>query len=112
VVHLAIAALVGEYTSDGVKIKSVSDHAQNKMFGLKDKGFGPVDPDGVNSDAMLDALRNPLHIEDQPGGTRIYFGKDADVVINPKTGNIVTTWARTAAGKRFLSPEDIGSTSP
>jgi RHS repeat-associated protein len=58
------------------------------------------DGHGVSIRAYADALRNPSRIVQQANGRIKYIGTNATVVLN-STGQMVTSWARTAAGWRF-----------
>ncbi len=52
---------------------------------------------GVSADAINDAIRSPLHVKpakEDTGGRKSqqYIGNGATVVINPETGNVISTW--------------------
>jgi hypothetical protein len=54
---------------------------------------------GVSNGAMLDAIRNPSRITQQPNGSFRLIGKNATAVVN-RAGKIVTAWARNSRGWR------------
>jgi RHS repeat-associated protein len=55
---------------------------------------------GVSPRAMLDALRNPILVQQRPNGSLRYIGEHATVVLN-RANEIVTAWARSRAGWRI-----------
>lgn len=70
--------------SDGLKATEMSMHLSQRMMER-----------GITKDQIIDALKNPLHIdrskefrEDKPG--RNYIGKDVTVSVNPHTGTVAT----------------------
>lgn len=78
--------IIGERTSNGIKIQSVSVHSV-------DRG----NERGVTSAAVSDAITNPLYVSDiktDSKGKRSqrFIGKEATVNVNPDTGNIATVW--------------------
>jgi RHS repeat-associated protein len=54
---------------------------------------------GVATEAILKAVRNPLSVVPQAGGTVKYVGNDAVVILN-QDGRVVTTYATSGAGVR------------
>jgi hypothetical protein len=56
---------------------------------------------GVTQAAMRDAVTNPLQVVQQQGGTVLYIGRDARVVLNV-SGEVVTTMARNRSAWRIL----------
>jgi hypothetical protein len=80
------SSIIEVVTSDGVVVSSASDHFQDQAAGR-----------GISEHHVRDALENPLHIADNTidakgRPARKYIGYDATVVINPLTGNRVTTY--------------------
>jgi hypothetical protein len=56
---------------------------------------------GVSAAAIRDAFKNPLSIAGQQGGTFEFVGTNARIVLN-ESGQVVTAWARSSAGWRFV----------
>lgn len=73
-------SVIGIETSDGVKIKSFSQHFKDRK---KIRTVGQKN--------IIDSLRNPIHIEKQKNGRVKYIGKKATTVVGKNT--IVTVWA-------------------
>ncbi|MCJ7839971.1 phage head morphogenesis protein [Lederbergia sp. NSJ-179] len=81
----AESGIIGLNTKDDVQIKGISEHQFDRMI-QRNISF----PD------TKDALINPLEIkkdkiDDQGKVSRKYVGEKTSVVINPLTGNIITT---------------------
>ena len=72
-------------TSNGITVSGVSKHALDQAFNRK-----------VSANEMKEALTNPLKVgiikykNNMPG--QEFIGKRARVIINPDTGNVITTW--------------------
>ncbi len=58
------------------------------------------DGHGVAPQAILDAVRNPVHTITQASGRTRYVGRDATVVLEDD-GTLVTTWATNRNGWRY-----------
>jgi hypothetical protein len=68
-------------------------HGLNQAIGREGVGVAPR--------AILDAFRNPLSILGQSGGRFLFEGADASIVVNAN-GEVITTWATSAAGVRII----------
>lgn len=55
---------------------------------------------GVATDAVADAVVNPLAVVQQAGGTTLYKGERANVVLN-QDGILVTAYAKRVDGRRW-----------
>jgi len=78
--------IIGVATKDGVKISGISRHVTERMAQRE-----------VGVSSIKQALTNPLHVyPDKVNGSgqvgRKYLGQQSTVVINPETGNVVTTY--------------------
>lgn len=78
--------IIGVATKDGVQISGVSRHVTERMAQRE-----------VSVSSIKQALTNPLHVypdklSDSGKVGRKYLGKQSTVVINPETGNVVTTY--------------------
>jgi hypothetical protein len=82
--------------SDGTDVTGFTFHGINRVIG--DGGSRA----GVTPQALLDALKNPVAIRqgvDNLGRPfKIYIGRDARVVMNPATGNVVSVNPLSGAG--------------
>lgn len=77
-------SVVGVKSSTGVEITDVAFHA----------GIRTVER-GVSAKSITDALQNPVKVgKIRKDGSQQFRGADATVAINPKTGNIITVWAK------------------
>ena len=76
-------------TKDGTKVTGYTDHGLDRAIG--DGGNRA----GTKPEAILDALKNPTKIkegiDDRGRPFKVYQGTTARVVINPETGEIVST---------------------
>jgi hypothetical protein len=81
---------------DGTKITGITKHGINRIAGDAAKRAG------TKPEAILDALKNPIKIKDGIDHLgrpfKVYTGANARVVVNPKTGNIVSTNPLSRAG--------------
>ena len=84
--------LVSSFSANGGMITGYTKHGLNQAIG-RDAGKG------VATSAILDAVKNPLQVIEQVGGTIKYVGKNSVVVLN-KIGEVVTTWATNKFGLR------------
>lgn len=76
-------------TPNGVKVKTVSSHALDRIEKYEDRK--------VTAKEIGDALVNPIHIDkikvDKQGRRSIrYIGEKATVNVNPDIGKIATVW--------------------
>jgi len=82
--------------SDGQSISGFTTHGILRVVG--DGGSRA----GVTPRALLDALKNPTKITEGVDSLgrpfKIYVGKDARVVMNPETGDVVSVNPRSGAG--------------
>jgi RHS repeat-associated protein len=58
------------------------------------------DGHGVSPTSILQATTDPISVETQAGGTTMYIGTNANVVLN-QSGQVVTTWATNHNGWRY-----------
>jgi hypothetical protein len=90
------AARAGLVASDGVVIRGFTGHGIDRVVGDGAKRAG------VNPRAIMDALKNPKAIKsgvDSKGRPyRVYQGRDARVVANPETGQVVSVNPSSSAG--------------
>lgn len=86
--------IVGLTTYDNVKITSQSKHFIERIFGTTVDSHTNKPRCGVEIESVIDALKNPIDIinkNGENGVSRLYRGKDAEVSINPSTGNLIQT---------------------
>jgi hypothetical protein len=87
---------LGIVAKDGTKITGLLGHGVDRVIGDGAKRAG------TRPEAILDALKNPTKIKECVDNLsrpfKIYTGQDARVVVNPSTGNIVSTNPLSAAG--------------
>ena len=93
----AVAARsAGIVASNGTKITGLTRHGVNRAIG------DGAERAGTRPQAILDALKNPKSIKEgvdsQGRPFQIFTGADARVVVNPQTGNIVSTNPLSGAG--------------
>jgi hypothetical protein len=82
------AAKGGIEAANGLKITGFTSHGV-------DRAIGSIGRSGVKPDAILDALKNPLKINnvvtDQLGRqSQRFIGQFGEVVVNPQTGRIIS----------------------
>ena len=86
----------GISASDGTKVTGFTKHGVDRVIGDLGKRAG------TKPQAILDALKNPRKViegVDKKGRPfKIFQGKDARVIINPKTGKVVSTNPLSSAG--------------
>ena len=90
-----VAALVhaargtGIVASNGTRITGLTRHGVNRAIG------DAAERAGTRPQAILDALKNPKQIvegvDSQGRPFQIFHGTDARVIVNPQTGQIVST---------------------
>lgn len=85
----AVASAEGKITSR--VITGYTRHGLQQAIGREGRGVHPR--------AILDAVRNPRTFIVQSGGRRKFVGEDAVVVLN-RAGRVITTYAKTKAGRR------------
>ena len=78
--------------SRGPSITGYSRHGLDRALSRGGHGVAPW--------AILDAVKNPLEVVKQPGGTFRYTGRAAVVVLN-EDGKLVSTWALGRKGRRY-----------
>jgi hypothetical protein len=97
-IRLATAARgAGIVASNGTRITGFTRHGVNRAIG------DAAERAGTRPQAILDALKNPTReivegIDKQGRPFQIFHGADARVIVNPQTGQIVSTNALSAAG--------------
>lgn len=83
---------------DGTEITGLTKHAVNRVIGDAGKRAG------TKPEAILDAPKNPIKIKegvDRLGRPyKVFQGANARVVVNPKTGKIVSTNPLSGAGAK------------
>ena len=87
---------VGNYTSDGLKIRGYTAHFVDRVIGQR-AADSPTTKGvrlGVGLTDIEDALRNPGRIgsvveQDNGKKSKLYFGKNAAVSFNPDTGELI-----------------------
>ena len=103
---------MGEYSDferSSLAAKTIEIVAQNgtKITGFTKHGIDRVVGDGakragVKPEALLDALKNPKKvtsgIDSQGRPYQVFKGQDARVVVNPKTGQLISTNPLSGAG--------------
>ncbi|MBZ5579778.1 MAG: hypothetical protein LAP40_24745 [Acidobacteriia bacterium] len=86
----------GIVAQNGTRINGFTSHGIDRVIGDSAKRAG------TRPEAILDALRNPKKIVsgvDQQGRPfQVFTGKDARVIVNPQTGNIVSVNPESGAG--------------
>ena len=82
--------------ANGTRINGFTTHGVNRAIG------DTAERAGTRPEAILDALRNPTKIksgiDSQGRPYEIFTGKDARVVVNPTTGNVVSVNPLSGAG--------------
>lgn len=90
------AAKSGLVAEDGTTISGITGHGIDRVIGDGAKRAG------VKPQALLDAIKNPTKItegvDDLGRPFKVYTGRDARIVVNPKTGRIVSVNPRSGAG--------------
>lgn len=86
--RLSFQSIIGQSTSTGIKITGISEHTVDRAV---QRGF--------DAEGAIDALQNPIKIgkikiDDKGQPSQKYRGKNAEVVINPETGNIISGWRK------------------
>jgi len=80
---------------------SEDDGAPDRITGYTTHGLNQIEERdsgiGVSKVAVEEAVKDPIRVEKQPGGTYRFVGKDAVVVLNSE-GEVVTAWARNSQG--------------
>ena len=79
----------GIVTKNGIKTEGFTSHGVNRVIG------DGLKRSGVKPGSILDALKNPLKINDVVTdslgrNSQRFIGKTAEVVINPDTGKIIS----------------------
>ena len=86
--RLSFQSIIGQTTSTGIEITGISGHTVDRAV---QRGF--------SVESALDALQNPIKIgkikiDDKGQPSQKYRGKNAEIVINPETGNIISGWRK------------------
>ena len=86
----AAEALVGQKTSNGIEIKSVSIHFASRVIGNPD-----AKRKGVTIESCVEAITNPIRIdpvrEDEKGKSQIFWTYGTSVTVNPDDGTVIQT---------------------
>lgn len=86
--RISFQPLIGQKTSTGIEITGVSRHVVDRAISR-----------GFSAESALDALQNPLKIGkikiDKDGlPSQKFLGKNAEIVVNPENGNIISGWRK------------------
>lgn len=86
--RLSFQPLIGQKTSTGIEITSISKHAIDRAVSR-----------GFNMESALDALKDPMKVStikiDNDGmPSQKFRGKNAEIVVNPENGNIISGWRK------------------
>lgn len=86
--RLSLQPLVGQKTSTGIEITGISRHVVDRAV-LR----------GFDVEGALDALQNPIKIGTIKTGddglqSQKFRGKNAEIVVNPENGNIISGWRK------------------
>jgi hypothetical protein len=79
--------------SDDQKRNYTEQLADSSVTGFTNHGINRAIERGVSPSAILDAVKNPTQILPQPGGTTMYVGRGAVVILN-SSGSVITTWGQ------------------
>jgi|AGTN01.2.fsa_nt_gi hypothetical protein len=79
----------GIVTKNGIKIEGFTGHGVDRAIG---DGFKRA---GVSPQSILDSIKNPLKMNDvvtdsMGRQSQRFIGRSAEVVVNPKTGRIIS----------------------
>lgn len=81
--------LVGLTTSNGIEIKSQSDHFLERVFGtISDPAHEGAKRSGVELEDIAEALKNGS-VRQHKNGSYIYKSHNCEVSLNPNTGNLI-----------------------
>ena len=81
--------LVGLTTSNGIEIKSQSDHFLERVFGtISDPTHEGAKRSGVELEDIAEALKNGS-VRQHKNGSYIYKSHNCEVSLNPNTGNLI-----------------------
>lgn len=86
--RLSFQPLIGQRTATGIEITGISRHAVDRAVSR-----------GVDMEGALDALQNPIKIgtikiDDNGSPSQKFRGKNAEIVVNPENGNIISGWRK------------------
>lgn len=86
--RLSFQPLIGKRTSTGIEITGISKHAVDRAVSR-----------GFDMESALDALQNPIKvgtikIDDDGFPSQKFRGKNAEIVVNPENGNIISGWRK------------------
>lgn len=86
--RISFQPLIGQKTSTGIKITGISRHAVDRAVSR-----------GFDIEGALDALQNPIKIgtikiDDNGLPSQKFLGKNAEIVVNPENGNIISGWRK------------------
>jgi len=75
------------------EIKSISRHAIKQIMGREGNG--------VSNKAIMEAIRNGERVVNTSRGVVEITGKNSVLVVNSKTGNLITVWPTNSGGHRY-----------
>ena len=86
--RLSFQPLIGQRTATGIEITGISRHAVDRAVSR-----------GFDMEGALDALQNPIKIgtikiDDHGMPSQRFRGKNAEIVVNPENGNIISGWRK------------------
>ena len=91
--------LVGERTTDGIEIKSITDHFMYRLFGtlvdpkIYEEKLQIVRRSGVEVEDVIGVLLRgkgrPEIYDDKGRASKVYIGENCRVTINPNTGALI-----------------------
>lgn len=86
--RLSFQPLIGQRTATGIEITGISRHAVDRAVSR-----------GFDMEGALDALQNPIKIgtikiDDNGLPSQKFRGKNAEIVVNPENGNIISGWRK------------------
>lgn len=86
--RLSLQPLIGQRTSTGIEITGISRHAVDRAVSR-----------GFDMESALEALRNPMKvgtikIDDDGMPSQKFRGANAEIVVNPENGNIISGWRK------------------
>ena len=86
--RLSFQPLIGQRTATGIEITVISRHADDRAVSR-----------GFDMEGALDALQNPIKvgtikIDDDGMPSQKFRGANAEIVVNPENGNIISGWRK------------------
>lgn len=86
--RLSFQPLIGQRAATGIEITGISRHAVDRAVSR-----------GFDMEGALDALQNPIKIgtikiDNHGMPSQRFRGKNAEIVVNPENGNIISGWRK------------------